>query len=261
MGHERVGILPKTKPWNALLGQMVDLNSSESQVSSIASQTLKNVRHRYETLFRDPVVIDIFIFLVAFSRACRFHDTQTQLKKSGISLPLYPSLLSVVKALRESVSFHDANSEYGQLALAAAADAIGQWHKQHVTKQLHLFQSSPDFFESWRTLGHGAGFCELARLFFGRLTERYLKYFLDRAASATFQSIQQREHFQREIRFHLDAVSTHAFESAKITQSFAAGWYERHTREGIPDLKEVEGFLTVAFGKLRDEIRREEEAK
>jgi len=261
MGHERVGILPKTRPWNALVGQMAEHYSSGGLISSIASQTLKNVRHRYEALFRDPAVTNIFIFMVTFSSACRFQDTRTQLQKAGITLPEQSTLLSVVKNLRDCVPFHEANSEYGQLALAAAADAIGQWHKQHATKQLPLFQTSLDFFASWRALGHGSGFCELSRLFFGKLTERYLNYFLDRAASAKFQSIQQRDQFQREIHNHIDEISKHAFETAKITQSFAAGWYERHTREGLPDVKEVEGFLNVAFGKLRDELRREEEAK
>ncbi len=110
MGHERVGILPKTRPWNALVGQMAELYSSGGLVSSIASQTLKNVQHRYETLFKDPVVTNIFIFMVAFSSACRFQDTRTQLQKVGITLPEQPTLLSVVKELRDCVPFHDANS-------------------------------------------------------------------------------------------------------------------------------------------------------
>jgi hypothetical protein len=88
-----------------------------------------------------------------------------------------------------------------------------------------------------------------------------LNYFLDRVTSATFKNIQQREQFHHEIHDHIDDISKHAFETAKITQSFAAGWFNKHTREKIPDSKEIEGFLSIAFGKLRDELRREEEAK
>jgi hypothetical protein len=47
----------------------------------------------------------------------------------------------------------------------------------------------------------------------------------------------------------------------RITQSFAAGWFNAHTRDRLPDAKEVEGFVGLAFGKLRDELRREGEAK
>ncbi len=258
MGHERVGFLPKTKRWNDLVRQMASDSLSELPVSSVTAQVLQNVRKRYETLFRDDAVRTIFTFLVAVSRACRYDDPQTQLRESGIALPDQPTLLSIVKALHQQVPVQDASTEYGQLALSAAADAIGQWHKQH-SNQLPLFQPSNELFESWRNLGKGAGFCELSRLYFGKLTERYLNYFLDRAASQVFSDIQKRESFQRKIQSHIDDVSKHAFETAKITQSFAAGWFNVHAQNKMPDVKEIDGFLSLAFGKLRDELRREGE--
>jgi hypothetical protein len=261
MGHERVGFLPKTKRWTHLVGQIQAAYTSDSPVSSVAAQTLQNVRTRYENLSRDEAVSASFAFLVAFARACRFQDPQTELQRSEIRMPDQPTLLSIVRAIRDFVPASNASSEYGQLALAAATDAIGQWHKEHTTGQMPLLAPAGDFYNSWRELSRGAGFCELARHFFGRLTERYLNYFLDRAASATCPDIQQRDRFQKEIHAHIDEVSKHAFETAKITQSFAAGWFTAHTREQMPDTKEIEGFLAVAFGKLRDELRREQEAK
>lgn len=124
-----------------------------------------------------------------------------------------------------------------------------------------LFQPKSDFLESWRDVGGGSGFCELSRLYFGKLTERYLNYFLDRASTATFATINERERFRRDISSSLDEVSKHAFETAKITQSFAAGWFTKNTRDGLPDSKQIEGFLSIAFGKLREELRREGNAK
>jgi hypothetical protein len=261
MGHERVSYLPKTKRWNDLVREIQSLSLSKQSVAPVATQTLKNIHRQYETLAKDEVVQKVFKFLVSFSYACRFQDVQAQLLSYGIRVPTQPTLLSVVKALHEYVPRQEAISEYGQLATAAAADAMGQWYKQHITVQLPLFHPSPVFFDSWKAVGNGAGFCELARLYFGKLTERYLNYFLDRVASATFPSIQQREQFHHEIQAHIDDISKHAFETAKITQSFAAGWFNKNTRERIPDSKEIEGFLAIAFGKLRDEIRREEEAE
>ena len=206
MGHERVGLLPKTKRWTHLVSQIGAVYTSDASVASVAAQTLQNVRTRYETLFRDDAVKAAFTFLVAFSRACRSSDPRTELQQSEIRMPDQPTLLSIVRAVRERVPPHEANSEYGQLALAAAADAIGQWHKQHATSQLPLLEASPDFYDSWRDLGCGAGFCELARLYFGKLTERYLHYFLDRSASAISPNIEQRERFQKQIQAHIDDV-------------------------------------------------------
>jgi len=262
MGHERVSSLPqKTAKWVDLVKKIGSMYADEIPVADIAAQTLRNVRRQYESLSRDDAVKAVFAFLVTFSRACRFGDPIGVLKDVGVSLPHEPTLLSIVKALGQRVPIGEAASEHGQLALAAAADALGQWYKDNATRQLPLFKPTSDFLESWKHLGTGSGFCELSRLYFGRLTERYLNYFLDRVASATSPSIKQRIQFQHEIKSHVDDVSKHAFETAKITQSFAAGWFNAHVRDHVPGETELEGFLAIAFGKLRDELRREEEGK
>lgn len=262
MGHERVSSLPqKTQKWVDLVNKMGSMYSDGIPVATVAALTLHNVRLQYESLSRDDAVKTIFAFLVAFSRACRLEDPIGELKAAGVPLADQPTLLSIVKALREKVPTSESASEYGQLAIAAAADALGQWYKDNATKQLPLFKPTIGFLESWSRLGTGSGFCELSRLFFGRLTERYLNYFLDRAASATFPSIQQRNQFQHDIKSHVNDISKHAFETAKITESFAAGWFNAHARDHVPGEREVESFLALAFGKLRDELRREEEGK
>ena len=93
----------------------------------------------------------------------------------------------------------------------------------------------------------------MAHAYFAAFTKRYLDYFLDREASAVIPTIEERERFD-------DGVARHAAETARITQSFAAGWFNGHTKEGMPTLGEVQGFLGVAFGKLREELLRERDA-
>jgi hypothetical protein len=234
--------------------------ASEVPIGALAAQTLQNVRQHYERLFQDDAVKSAFAFLVKFSHACRSEDPHEALRASGIPMAERATLLSIVRALKEQIPQHQAATEYGQITIGAAADAIGNWYKQNASQQMPLFKPSSEFLDSWRPLGDGSGFCELSRLFFGKVTERYLNYFLERAASATCPSLEHRERFQESIRSHVDAVSKHAFETAKITQSFAAGWFNGHARDRVPDDREIEGFLSVAFGKMRDELRREEQA-
>lgn len=260
MGHERVGILPKSLRWTHLVNQMGGVYASEVPVGTLAAQTLQNVRRQYETLFQDDAVKSAFTFLVKFAHACRSEDPQETLMASGIAVAEKATLLSIVRALKEQIPPQQATTEYGQITISAAADAIGHWYKQNASQQLPLFEPSNDFLDSWRPLGDGSGFCELSRLFFGKITERYLNYFLERAASVMCPSLEHREQFQESIRSHVDAVSKHAFETAKITESFAAGWFNGHAREKFPTDREIECFLSVAFGKMRDELRREEQA-
>ena len=260
MGHERVGILPKSARWTRLVHQMGGVFASEVPVGSLASQTLQNVRQRYENLFQDDAVKSAFAFLVKFAHACRSQDPQAALKAAGITMAQRATILSVVRSLKEQIPQHQAATEYGQLTIEAAADAIGHWYKENASRQMPLFTPSNEFIDSCRPLGDGSGFCELSRLFFGKVTERYLNYFLERAASATCPSLEHRERLQEGIRSHVDAVSKHAFETAKITQSFAAGWFNGNARDRVPTDREIEGFLSIAFGKMRDELRREEQA-
>jgi len=67
----------------------------------------------------------------------------------------------------------------------------------------------------------------------------------------------ERDEFEKQLAAHVDDVSQHAFETAKITQSFAAGWFNKHAKSGVPTDREITTFLTLAFGKMRAELQRE----
>ena len=94
-------------------------------------------------------------------------------------------------------------------------------------------------------------------MFLSKYTERYLKYFLEREASIALNTVQDRQNFSDNIAEHINAISKHAFETSKITQSFAAGWYNKHAKNNLPTDGEVESFLKLAFGKIREELWRE----
>ncbi len=57
---------------------------------------------------------------------------------------------------------------------------------------------------------------------------------------------------------HIDVTSRHAFETARITQSFAAGWFNKYANKTLPADEDINNFLRIAFGKLREELWREE---
>jgi hypothetical protein len=258
MGHERVGVVPKTERWKAVLNKLDSLYTSSTPISEIAELILRNVRSRYSMLANDPSVQSSFAFLVSFSHACGSSDARKTLETAGIKIPDDATPLSVVNALKEYIPSQIANTEYGQLAISAAADAIIIWYADH-SKQENLFRKSNQFFENCRPLGGGSGFCEIARLFFGKLTERYLNYFLDRAASSKITSLEERRRLQQDVKKYTDSISRHAFETAKITQSFAAGWFNKYAVKRIPEQEDLNSFISHAFAKLKEELRIEEE--
>jgi len=58
-----------------------------------------------------------------------------------------------------------------------------------------------------------------------------------------------------------NAIADHAFETSKIMQSFAAGWFNKHAVSSPPSETEVTNFLRISFDKMREEFRREADGK
>ena len=257
MGHIRISVLPKSKRWRDISQLIAGMQASEIEIADIAQQTIQNVRSRFRHIEQDNGVLGAFQFLINIAVASREENPQAWLLNIGIDLPDSPTPFSFARAVGDYVTPKKDSFEYGEIAQQAAGDAICVWYDQNQEHTISLFESLDDPFEVWRRAGNGAGFCELSRLFFAKFTQRYLEYFLERTASAALRSIDERIEFEQRLEEHVDTISLHAFETAKITQSFAAGWFNKHAKEGIPSEKEIEGFLSHAFGKIRDELQRE----
>ncbi len=257
MGHERIGLLPKSKKWREIVQDLSAPGLDDAEIVEIASRTLNNVRNRFTLLASDQGVRAAFEFLALFSVSMREEEPQGFLSERGVDSASFTPI-QLAKAVNEWVEQRSIVKEYGRMAARAAADSFASWLSGGATGQLLLGQYPEHPSDRWRPLGRAGGFCELSRLFFAKLTERYLNYFLEREASAALPSIAAREHFGQQIGAHTDAVSLHAFEASKITQSFAAGWFNRYVAHGALEGKAVEAFVGHAFHKMREELLVEE---
>jgi hypothetical protein len=248
MGHERVGVLPKTKRWRAIVAEMARVDVLPSDVPEIAKHTLEALGARYTNLAHDPSIATAFRFLVDMARSAAGQENAGHISQK--------SPLTVVAELGKHVYESQGSLETAEVTKRAAADAIVSWARQNATTQEELFADTAPG-NRWSGLETGAGFCELSRLFFSRLTERYLRYFLEREASAVMPNLGARGQFSRELQLHIAEVSKHAFETAKITESFAAGWYNKYATRDRPTDAQIRAFLSHAFSKLREDLRRE----
>ena len=255
MGHERIGILPRRKKWRDVVRNIqTALGGDSESVSALTARTLDNVRLRYRRLHQDRGVQAAFSYLVALTTS----KLPAEAGLTGIDTDLEsnPSPLRITRNLIGSVNQHIESTEYAELACRAAADTIAMWSKSQ-SQQKHLFDDSKSASSIWSESIDGRAFCTIAHTFFSSLTSHYLRYFIDREASAEAPSLQSRERLERSISKNIDDISQHAFETAKITKSFAAGWFNKRAKNRRPTDKEVSGFLAFAFGKLQEEIKRE----
>ncbi len=258
MGHERVGILPKTKRWQIIVKQIATASNADFDTATVAASTLRNVRKQFTSLEFDPTTQAAFRFLVALAVSSRNSNIGDFADLVGGN-PERATPLRVATALRHHTAASEQTPEYAEIAKDAAIDAIAKWYQDHKPQSLSLFDSFNTPLDTWRKAGDGAGFCELSRLFFSNYVERYLNYFLEREASNVLRTVEDRNALNDKIEAHITFVSQHAFETSKITQSWAAGWFNERTRQGMPTEEDIHNFLSHAFGKLRAELIREEQ--
>lgn len=256
MGHERTGALPHTKHWRDVVTQLAEWSGSQEQLADLAAATLRNVSTQFRKLHTDNGVVAAFQFLLALARNASSIDLPSRSNMPRIDLSDDPSSLRLVAELRSWVYDRQGSPEYADIAIKASSDAIVLWSEQK-TNQLTFFESDNRSKDIWRQADSGSGFCEVSRLFFAKFTERYLSYFLDREASAVMKHAEDRDRFATQLRTHIDDVSQFAFETSRITQSFSAGWFNNYARDQIPTEGQFKGFLSRAFGKMREELIRE----
>lgn len=258
MGHERVGFLPKTKRWNAIVSGIGSFSANPEEISQIAAATTKNVRSRFKLIGSDEGVVSAFKYLVLLSYATKQENSIDFLNQKGINLSKDFDFFDIGITAKQYLEKHFQSKEYSTIATQSLMDTISDWFQKNESQQTALFSSPENPLEKWKKASTGEGFCELSRSFFSNFTKRYLEYFLEREAAWTLKNIEERKHFKEKLETLVSEVSIHAFETAKITESFSAGWYNKNVKEKIPSDRKIQGFVDYAFNKINSELLREE---
>lgn len=258
MGHERIGTLPKTERWKSIVNSISSYTDADDTIVEIAAQTTKNVRTRFKNIDTDGGVFAAFKFIITLAHCAKSNNAIDKLAEEGISLPQDFNLYDLAYTIQNYIAQNAESKEYSSFATQSIIEAVSEWARDHETNQINLFDSGYNNLDVWKKASDGAGFCELSRLFFSKFTERYLKYFLEREAATNIDNLFDRTQFNKNLEIHVDRISKHAFETSKITQSFAAGWFNKHAKEKLPTDKRILGFLSFAFQKINSELIKEE---
>lgn len=257
VGHERIGFLPKTKQWQAIIDSLSNFEASPGISARIADATLSSIKKSYERMPYDESISKAIKFLAMLSSSANKSDQVSFLNENGFSVDTRLSLYSLVNSAKNFITTENGSLETNKLARDSVMQAVTEYQRAHSAQQISLFGNAID--SVWKNVGNGAAFCELARSFFAALTDRQIKYYVGREAASKIDDYADLQSFSLGITQVSESISHHAFETSKIMQSFAAGWYNKHANNNIPDDSKVTSFLKIAFGKMREEFRREAE--
>ena len=259
MGHERIGFLPHTGQWQAIIDQLASFGSGSVLVAQIANETLDAVKKTYEAMPFDESVIKALSFLATLSYSANLENQTEFLNSNGYSVDQQMSLFSIMASAQEYITTDAGSLEINKLAKDAAMQAVIDYQDRHKTEQLSLFAEQLD--NVWSNAGTGAAFCELSRTFFASFTERQLRYYIERAAASSIDNYDTLQAFNKQLTQQSTAITEHTFEISKLIQSFSAGWFNKNAVHSLPTKQQIRGFLSMSFGKLREEFQREADGK
>ncbi len=254
MGHVRIGFLPHTKQWKAIVDQLSSYDNNESTVAAIADRTLDAVRKEFEGIQYDESVIKAIEYLANIVVSSRQENQIRFLQEKGFSVDDNLSLFALTACAQNIIDTSGGSLETNKLVRDAAIQAVMDYYEKNSSNQLSLFEIDTNPF---RERGSGREFCELARYFFASFTEKQIRYYIDRTAISTIDNYENYLKFSDLLTAQSLAITEHAFEISKIMESFAAGWFNKYALDSSPAESSVTDFLKISFGKVREELRRE----
>lgn len=253
MGHTRIGTLPDTHRWRAVVGLLSD---EEADAGAVASATMNAAERGLRLAATDEGLRHAIWLLSHLTLAAREQDFKAALNGLGLRVRQEPSVFSIVGAFSDAMDRHlrttASRTDIGEMAQMAAAETLAQLCTR---ESQTLFGPTPESVQSAvRGFSTRNGFAALAHEFFSRLTNKYLTYHLSREIS-NHVGPNKRFRDPREHSQFLANLDTHCRQAALIVRDFAGGWHSKANYEdGISPIK-ARNFAWAAMKKLRAELK------
>jgi hypothetical protein len=262
MGHQRLGEIPKSKKWAAVVeavageapGTRGAATLTES-VARIADLTLDAADAGLKRAIDDAGLRYTFYLLTQIVLAAREDDWQERLGGVGIRLSDNSSLFDLTAEVQQAIDRYVASrgrpTDVSEMAQQAAGEAIADLAGPDAKT---LFGSgSAELQDAVHKLSTRAGFARLGQRFFGCFMTRFLNFYLSRVTAWQVDGAENLSRFN-------ETLATHCNQSARIVRDFCGEWYSKtEFQEGI-DLENSSRFMAVALKKLQAELVQQRKA-
>jgi hypothetical protein len=252
MGHTRLGALPRTRQW----GEVVALIAVGAEAPQIAIATINAAERGLNLASHDEALVESIYLLTQLPLAARSPNFVSKLREAGLNVVDEPGLMDIVSSFSEAVDHQvgiGARSDLGEMAQMAAAETIAKVVGESTSNLFGV--GSHEVRHALHKLGTTAQFGDFARLFFTRLANRCMDYYLSRAFSyhlgegKRFTTLAQQEQFN-------EALHLHCREASKIVERFSGEWLSKTNWErGGVSREHARGFAHVAMQKLVAELK------
>jgi hypothetical protein len=253
MGHNTLGVLPRTRYWKDVV-RLLDDGAADSDV--VAASACAAERELL-TAASDPVFVEAVRLLLNIPVAARSEDFGQALRDIGVDVRHRPELLDLLAAVSERLDGvrrdTRVRSDFGELAARALTRTLSVSIGDALPA---LFGATPEDVQAVaRKMSWSKGISGLTREFFGTLVAGTLSYWLDRTLA--LETGEARRFPTGAARNAFDGeVVRYAAEATRIIKEFSSGWYGKTlSREGGFGAKEAAIFGAVALKKTVSDLR------
>lgn len=256
MGHIRIARIPKVKGWKEVISL---LSTDESSPGDISCVTAKAAKEYFDKIKTDPALVFSYWLLTQITYKAKTVAFADELSKIGLNIGEVTSALGFLSNIanfsRVQIKLRGESfplSEFAQLSLREVlTETIGEHSKS-------LFgTTNEDVRLACRRYSNPNQFAKLARLYFSKITNRILQFFVSKESPNQVGKGRKFEDVSKLTDFNT-ALEGYCFQSAKIVEEFAGGWYSKRNWQGEISETDAQGFVAVAMRKLRAEIARED---
>lgn len=252
MGHIRLGRLPKFKKWRQVIAL---LGAEQPTLSNIATATLDAADDEFNNFYNDPGLNYCYWLLTQITWHAREDSFSEILASMGLDIRKEQSALGFV-----SKAANFATLEIKKIGKQTVFTEIAQMTMREVLLKLisersqSLFgTTSEDIRLVLKSLSTTNQFGKLSRLFFSGFLNRILQFFISKEISNYVGPDKNFSHIGI-LRDFNEALDTFCYQSAKIVEDFAGGWYSKRNWQGDITQDDAKNFIYIALKKLREEL-------
>ncbi len=254
-----MGKLPKIRGWRQVIALLDSADSSSSEIAAATATAAKNFFSQKKS---DPALAFSYWLLTQITSRARSEDYLEEISKIGLDISQTQSAFDFLGCIatfaRAQIKLRGDTfpiSEFAQLSLREVlTETIGQQSRT-------LFGTTQaDVILACRKYSRPNQFAKLARLYFAKVLNRVLQFFVSKESPNKIGLKRKFKDISDLSSFNL-ALEAYCFQSARIVEEFAGGWYSKRNWQGEISENDAKGFVSVAIEKLRAEIAREELAE
>ncbi len=266
MGHQRLGDIPKSRKWSAVVAAVAGEGAGSGgpgglaeAVSEIADLTLDAAQAGLQRAIDDPGLRFTFYLLTQVVLAAREPDWMDRLAQANIHLSEDSSLFDFTTQVQDAVDHylasHGPPTDVSEMAQQAAGQAIAELAGPNAKT---LFGSgATELRDALHQLSTKAGFARLGQRFFGCFMSRFLNFYLSRVTAgqvngARLGQVGELSHFN-------EALGHHCNQSARIVHDYCGDWYSKTEFQHGIDPENTSRFMAVALNKLQAELEKQRE--